>query len=168
MQRGLAAKAGAGAAAAAYFASAGSGFPNVAFPYFNAIAASLDTVSQVRGLSWLPLVYPGQLLSFEAYANATLGSQWANATLAQLGYNSTDDFAAGIALTSRNVQGGLFAGSASSHAPINTSAPYYFPVIQVAPLHTNEAAMMFDLNSEPTRARAIGEVLATGTPQATD
>ena len=122
----------------------------------------------MRGITWLPLVLPSQLQSFEAYANATLGAQWAFATNAQMGYNNATDFAAGIATVTRNVQGGVFAGSASVHRPVNASALYYFPVTQVAPLHTNEAVVMFDLNSEPTRARAIAAVMATGQPATTD
>jgi len=82
LQRGLSAKAGVGAACADFFASAAGGsFPNVSYPSFNAIAASLDTVAQVRGIAWLPLVLASQLKGFEAYANETLGSQWADATL---------------------------------------------------------------------------------------
>ena len=157
-----------GAAAGAYFASAGSGFPNVAYPYFNALAYSLDVVAQVRGIAWLPLVLPSQLQSFEAFANATLGSQWANASYTQLGYTNITDFTAGVAKVTHNVQGGLFAGNASVHRPINASALYYFPLIQEAPLHTNEAVIMYDLNSEPTRAAAIAAVMANGQPATTD
>ena len=51
VQRGLSAKQGAGALAAAYFASAaapGSTFPNVSYPGWNAIAYNLNIVAQVR------------------------------------------------------------------------------------------------------------------------
>ena len=171
LQRGLSAKAGAGALAAAYFASAGSSsgvFPNVSFPGFNQIAYNLNTVAQVRGVAWLPLVTPAQLPGWEAYANSTIGVQWANATLQQCGYVNATDYAAGQALVTRNVQGGLFAGNASLHKPINASAAYYFPLIHEAPIHTNEAVIMFDLNSEPVRARAIAQVMATQAAATTD
>jgi len=66
------------------------------------------------------------------------------------------------------VHGGLFAGTAANHTPINASAPYYFPLIQEAPLFTNEAVIMYDLNSEPLRRRAISDVLASGIAHTTD
>jgi hypothetical protein len=168
VQRGLSAKAGAGALAAAYFASAGSNFPNASYPGWNAIAYNLNTVAQVRGIAWLPLVTPAQLPGFEAFANATIGVQWANATLQQCGFVNATDFEAGKATVTRNVQGGLFAGNASVHRPINASAAYYFPLIHHAPIHTNEAVIMFDLNSEAVRARTIAQVLATKAAATTD
>jgi class 3 adenylate cyclase/type IV secretory pathway VirB2 component (pilin) len=64
--------------------------------------------------------------------------------------------------------GGLFAGNASVHKPINASAPYYFPLIHHAPIHTNEAVVMYDLNSEPVRRRTITQVLATQAAATTD
>ena len=48
VQRGLSAKAGAGALAAAYFASAGSNWPNASYPGWNAIAYNLNIVAQAR------------------------------------------------------------------------------------------------------------------------
>ena len=168
MQRGLSAKAGAGALAAAYFASAGSNYPNASFPGWNEIAYNLNIVAQVRGIAWLPLVTPAQLNGFWAFANSTIGVQWANASLQHCGYVNATDYAAGQATVTRNVQGGLFAGNATNHKPYNTSAAYYFPLIHHAPIHTNEAVIMFDLNSEAVRARAISTVLATQAAATTD
>lgn len=66
------------------------------------------------------------------------------------------------------MHGGVFAGSAANHTPVNASAPYYFPLIHEAPLHTNEPVIMYDLNSEPLRRRAISDVLADGQQHTTD
>jgi class 3 adenylate cyclase len=170
LQRGLSAKAGAGQLAAAYFASAGSGssFPNASYPGWNAVAYALNTVAQVRGIAWLPLVTPAQLPGFWAYANDTIGVQWANATIQQCGFVNETDFAAGVATVTRNIHGGLFAGNASVHLPVNASAAFYFPLIHHAPIHTNEAVIMYDLHSEPVRARTIDQVLATQAAATTD
>ena len=124
--------------------------------------------AQVRGIAWLPYVTPAQLPGFQAFANATIGVQWANATLQQCGFVNETDFAAGVATVTRNVHGGLFAGNATVHKPINASAAYYFPLIHHAPIHTNEPVIMFDLNSEAVRARAIAQVLATKAAATTD
>lgn len=168
LQRGLSAKAGAGALAAAYFASAGSNFPNASYPGWNAIAYNLNIVAQVRGIAWLPLVTPAQLPGWQVYANDTVGVQWAIATLQQCGFVNATDYAAGQATVARNIRGGLFAGNASVHKPINASAAYYLPLIHHAPIHTNEAVIMYDLNSEPVRARAISQVIATQAAATTD
>lgn len=168
LQRGLSAKAGAGALAAAYFASEGSNFPNASYPGWNQIAYNLNIVAQVRGIAWLPVVTPAQLLGFQAFANSTIGVQWANATVQQCGFVNNTDFAVGAALVQRNIQGGVFAGNASVHKPINASAPYYLPLIQHAPIHTNEAVIMYDLNSEPVRNRAISQAIATQAAATTD
>jgi hypothetical protein len=87
LQRGLSAKAGAGALAAAYFASAGAsqGFPNASFPGWNQLAYNLNTVAQVRGIAWLPKVSAAQLPGYQEYARANIGVQWANATIQQCG-----------------------------------------------------------------------------------
>ena len=87
LQRGLSAKAGAGALAAAYFASAGAsqGFPNASFPGWNQLAYNLNTVAQVRGIAWLPKVTAAQLPGYQEYARANIGVQWANATIQQCG-----------------------------------------------------------------------------------
>ena len=143
LQRGLNAKANAGQLAANYFATIGHAFPNAMFPFFNSMAASLNNISQVRGVAWLPLVMAPQLVSFEQFANASLGFQWANASLTELNYTSQAAFLAGINITSKNVHGGVFAGSAANHTPVNASAPYYFPLIQEAPLQSNEAVSEF-------------------------
>ena len=169
LQRGLAAKAGAGSAAASYFAGSLNGVPpNVSFPGFNLLAYYLNTVAQVRGIAWLPLVTPSQLAGFQAYAVQTLGSQWAGVTPVQAGYVNATTMATGIATTTRNVLGGVFAGNASVHLPINASASYYFPLIQESPLATNEAVIMFDLSSEPIRGQAIAAALADGQQHTTD
>jgi len=138
------------------------------FPGFNAIAANLCEMVTLRGIAWLPLVTPSQLSSFEAFANASLGAQWEDASLAQLGYSNASQLSAGTAVVSQNVFSGVFAGSAANHTPVNASAPYYFPLLQQAPLHSNEAVIMFDLNSEPHRQRAISAVLADGLQHTTD
>ncbi len=169
LQRGLSAKAGAGALAAAYFASAGSNFPNASYPGWNQIAFNLNTVAQVRGIAWLPLVRPAQLAGWEEYARANIGVQWANASPLQCGYTSDADFFAGQEIVRRNIMGGLFAGNASVHLPINASAPYYFPLIHHAPIRTNEAVIMYDLNSElPIRGRTISQVVTTQKAATTD
>ena len=169
LQRGLAAKAGAGASAAAFFVASLNGVPpNVSFPGFNLLAYYLNTVAQVRGIAWLPLVTPAQLPGFQAYAAATLGSQWAGVTPVQAGYVNASAMAVGIATTTRNVLGGVFAGNASVHKPVNASAPYYFPLIQESPLATNEAVIMFDLSSEPIRGQAIAAAIADGQQHTTD
>jgi len=169
LQRGLAAKAGAGSAAAAYFAGSLNGVPpNVSFPGFNLLAYYLNIIAQVRGIAWLPYVTPAQLLGFEAYANATLGSQWAGVTAVQAGYANDTAEAAGILKTSNNVHGGVFAGNASYHVPVNASAAYYFPLIQESPLQSNEAVIMYDLNSEPVRNAAITAALGDGQQHTTD
>jgi hypothetical protein len=78
------------------------------------------------------------------------------------------DFQAGKATVTRNIMGGLFAGNASVHLPINASYPYYFPLIHHAPIHTNEAVIMYDLNSEAVRRRTITQVIATQAAATTD
>jgi len=125
-------------------------------------------VSTIRGIAWLPLVLPSQLRAYEEFANQTLGSQWADATPEQAGYASLAAMQAGIDVTTRNIHGGVFGGTAAAHAPLNASALYYFPLIHEAPLATNEPVINYDLNSERVRERTISAVMATKAPQTTD
>ena len=167
-------------------------FPNASYPTWNALALYLGQIADLRGVAWAPYVQPSQIHGFNAYANATLGTQWAGCalalpggcaagdmacaagTIALCGYNSgnftTDiaDFQAGLALTSASVSFGCFAGNSRNRSALSPTAPYYVPVIHEAPLHTNEGVIDYDLNSEPLRAATLAQVYATRQPATTD
>ena len=156
----LAAKVAAGQLAASYFTfSAGPSavFPFVSYPAWNVLAWSMNATANVRAMAWLPLVLSSQVDAFWAFANATVGVQWANATAAMLGYGTKAGFEAGVALVRAAVAAGPYGLPSAVRVPINASDPLHFIVLQEGLLAGNERAILYDALSEPIHAAAAME-----------
>lgn len=111
----------------------------VSRPQFETFAArSLQLYPGIQALEWAPLVMQGDRAAFEQRLQAE-GNP--SVEITELGPDN------------RLVQA--------------TERPYYIPVHYIAPLDSNEVALGFDLNSDPTRTAAIeqardqGQIVAT-------
>ncbi|MFQ4139671.1 CHASE domain-containing protein [Nodosilinea sp. PGN35] len=103
------------------------------------VARSLATYPGIQALEWAPLVRGGDRAAFEAGVQAE-------------GYPA-------FAITELSPTGQLRRAGARAE---------YVPVTYVAPFLTNEAALGYDLASDPTRAAAIAPARATGRIMATE
>ncbi|WP_035993620.1 CHASE domain-containing protein [Leptolyngbya sp. KIOST-1] len=103
------------------------------------VARSLVTYPGIQALEWAPLVRAGDRAAFVAGVRAE-------------GYPTFD-------ITELSPTGQLRRAGARAE---------YVPVTYVAPFLTNEAALGYDLASDPTRAAAIAPARATGRIMATE
>ncbi len=91
-----------------------------------------------QALEWIPRVPHAERLAFERAAEA--------------------DGLIGFRITERSPEGETVPASDRDE---------YFPVYYVAPMEGNEAALGFDLASNPTRLKALSQARDTGEPIAT-
>jgi signal transduction histidine kinase len=107
--------------------------------FTNLVARSLHTYPGIQALEWAPLVQQAERTAYEQ-------------TIQAEGYKT---FQITELLNNQKL---VRAGN----------RPYYIPVTYIAPFQDNEAALGFDLNSDPVRAIALqsardqGNVMATG------
>lgn len=99
----------------------------------------LERFPNLQAISWNPLLSRADLVDFEEYQRTVQG---------------LSDFQ----VTERNAEGELVPASVREE---------YVPVGYIEPLSDNEAALGFDINSDPTREMAIDRARTSGVPSAT-
>jgi signal transduction histidine kinase len=112
------------------------------------VARPLKTYQGIQALEWAPLVPSSQRVVFERSLQAKGYAQFQITEL-----SNVQSLAPELAGNKRLVRAG--------------DRDYYIPVTYVVPFETNEAALGFDLNSNPARALAIASARDSGTITAT-
>lgn len=130
-------------------AAAGQAFPNVTLPLFEDVTAPLLAQSSVQRLGFVVLVAQGQLRSWLAYVATQPALPGQPAGLTQLGSTGA------VVLQ----PGGGLAG-AGGVGPSPAAAVEW----QTAPAAVNAGTRLFNVDSDPVRAAAVAECLATGAP----
>ena len=114
------------------------------------------TLSAFLGVSFNPLVYPGDRAELEQRARAIDYSNLAEPPV------PAAQVAAQLAL-------GIWRRNATGErAPSAPNAPFYVPVLYMSPLRANLPAILFDIYSEPTRRAAVDQAMQTRRATLTD
>jgi CHASE1-domain containing sensor protein len=120
---------------------------------FESFCQDLLPLNFARALSVAPFITPVLRPAFEAYAvqNAQRMGGDTSSLLPQ-------------------IQQGIFfrRNGTNTPYPANANISFFLPVWQISPMGTNQAAILFDLNSEPNRNQAIALAVATREPATTD
>jgi len=114
------------------------GCPKLTRQQFQAYALPLANTFGVQAWEWIPLVLADEKAGFEA----------------EVRRQDLPEF-------------GIFQKDGSGRRIAPTARPAYYPVLYAEPLAGNQAALGFDLGSEPIRRAALEEALQTGLPAIT-
>jgi PAS domain S-box-containing protein len=121
---------------------------------FHAFAAAcLPEGKELQALSWNPSVPANERSGFEQKALAETTGQRDNGT------TGLRDYPAQFRITERNSEGRLVAAQERETC---------YPALYVEPLRGNEAALGFDVGSDPVRRAALERARDTGEPTATE
>eukprot|EP00804_Cyclotella_cryptica_P017565 CCRYP_006740-RA/>CCRYP_006740-RA protein AED:0.07 eAED:0.07 QI:230/0.5/0.33/1/0.5/0.33/3/959/627 len=136
-------------------------WPNATMPDFQQQAAAQLRLSDARALSFNPIITEGvDRLSWQEHATESawiLGAP----NLVEPAPNTTWP-------DNRTVAFGIYARDAGTkevisdpgYSPLSVFPAVMVPVWQIAPIETNEKAVMFNLHSEPNRMRALDDMLS--------
>ncbi|KAL7485159.1 hypothetical protein ACHAW6_010767 [Cyclotella cf. meneghiniana] len=135
-------------------------WPNATMPDFEQQAAAQLRLSDGRALSFNPIITQGvDRLSWEAHANETASILGAP-SLVEPPPNTTwpDNRTVAFGIYSRDPETKDVI-SDPGYSPASEYPNVMVPVWQIAPIQTNEKAVMFNLHSEPNRMRALDDML---------
>ncbi|KAL9190047.1 hypothetical protein ACHAXT_007258 [Thalassiosira profunda] len=140
-------------------------WPNVTIPDFQEQAEGSLAIADGRALSFNPIITQDvNRLQFEAHASESahmLGLQDDDQFILDPSVNRTVSFG----IYSRDSEGNIVYDP--GYAPESTHPHVMVPVWQIAPIETNEKAVMFNLHWERNRQRALDHMIDYGVPDLT-